>query len=35
MLDEVKLTEAYLEPSGASTMELFSLFSHILKVYLI
>ena len=26
MLNEVKLTEAYLEPSGTSTMELFFTF---------
>ena len=36
MLNEVMLTEAYLEPSQTSMMELFSLrLSHILKMYLI
>ena len=35
MLNEVMLTEAYLEPSQTSMMELFSLrLSHILKMYL-
>ena len=35
MLNEVMLTEAYLEPTQTSTMELFSLWlSHILKMYL-
>ena len=36
MLNEVMVTEAYLEPSLTSTMELFSLrLSDILKAYLI
>ena len=36
MLNEVMLTEAYLEPGRTSTMKLFALqLSHILKTYLI